>query len=146
MPPLVMGEGGRQASVFDRRSNMDLSRLFEILQALRHPETGCPWDRDQTFPDMARPLREEAEELAEAIEEGDDRHVCEEAGDLLWNVLTLLAIAEEEGRFAREACLDGIAAKMIERHPHVFGDAVAEDAEAAARLYRQAKANRNGAE
>jgi uncharacterized protein YabN with tetrapyrrole methylase and pyrophosphatase domain len=122
----------------------DPGELFRLLAALRHPETGCPWDREQGLTDMSRPLLAEAQELAAALEEDDDAHLLEEAGDLLWNLCTLLRIAEEEGRFRPQEAVERVARKMIGRHPHVFGDARASDAAEAARLYEAAKRGETG--
>lgn len=119
--------------------SIDLTPLLKVLAALRHPEEGCPWDRDLTLQDLPRPLVEEAEELAEALASGDDEHVAEEAGDLLWNVLMLIAIAEDEGRFAAADVVERVRQKMISRHPHVFGETKAATVEEAREAYQRAK-------
>lgn len=131
---------------------MDLTPLVELIRALRHPETGCAWDRAQTLPDLIQPLREEMEELAEAIqayvvakEKGMDilsigESIREEAGDLLFNLMFVLSLAEGEGLLTLEATLQGILNKMRARHPHVFGGVVAKTPEEARAAYLAAKA------
>ena len=106
------------------------ARLLEIVDRLRAPD-GCPWDREQTLESMAPHLVEEAHELLEAIERGDEQHAAEEAGDVLMNVAMICRIAEESGRFDLAAVAAGIAEKLVRRHPHVFGDVRAEDPDAA---------------
>jgi tetrapyrrole methylase family protein/MazG family protein len=103
--------------------------IFEIARRLRAPD-GCPWDREQT-PESLRPyLLEETYELLEAIDRGhDDAKVMEELGDVLLQVAMHSAIAEEQGRFDAAQVSEGAAAKMVARHPHVFGDVEVADAE-----------------
>lgn len=117
-----------------------IHELLPILDRLCDPETGCPWDARQTVADLAARIEEEAEELVEAIRAKADESVCEEAGDLLWNLLFLFRLAESEGRFDADAVIRGVCAKMRRRHPHVFGDAEAPTPKAAAQAYRDAKA------
>ena len=101
----------------------DISRLTEIMAALRTPETGCPWDLEQTFATIAPYTLEEAYEVADAIERGDVANLREELGDLLLQVVFHARMAEEEGRFDFGDVVDAITRKLIRRHPHVFGDA-----------------------
>ena len=101
----------------------DISRLNEIMAALRTPETGCPWDLEQTFATIAPYTLEEAYEVADAIERGDVANLREELGDLLLQVVFHARMAEEEGRFDFGDVVDAITRKLIRRHPHVFGDA-----------------------
>lgn len=98
--------------------------LVEIMARLRGPD-GCPWDREQTLADLGRYLREEAEEVAHAIESGDLEAVREELGDLLFNTIHAARIAEEEGAFDIRQVILGARDKIVRRHPHVFGDATA---------------------
>lgn len=98
--------------------------LIGIMARLRAPG-GCPWDREQTLKDLGRYLKEEAEEAARAIESGDMAHVCEELGDLLFNLIHAARIAEEEGAFDIRQVVLGARDKIVRRHPHVFGDAKA---------------------
>ncbi len=98
----------------------DLSRLIEIMQALRQPETGCPWDIVQTFETIKPYTLEEAYEVADAIERGDMDDLCEELGDLLLQVVFHARMAEEAGDFSFGDVVEAITKKMIRRHPHVF--------------------------
>ena len=100
--------------------------LLGIVDRLREPD-GCPWDREQTLESMTPHLLEEAHELAEAIEKDQDQDILGEAGDLLLNVLLVARIAQQDERFDLTHVCDAICAKLIRRHPHVFGDATADD-------------------
>jgi XTP/dITP diphosphohydrolase len=97
---------------------------------LRDPEAGCPWDREQTHTSLIPYVLEEAHEVADAIRHGDDRHLEEELGDLLLQVLLHARIASEAGRFDLERVARGLSAKLIRRHPHVFAGAEAADSAA----------------
>ena len=97
-------------------------QLLDIIAELRS-DHGCPWDRAQTHESMIGCLRDECEEVIEAIENKDDENLCEELGDVFLQVLLHAQIAKEEGRFDMSDIIDGLAQKMIRRHPHVFGDA-----------------------
>lgn len=97
-------------------------QLLEIIAELRS-EHGCPWDRAQTHESMIPCLRDECEEVIEAIQNKDNENLCEELGDVFLQVLLHAQIAREEGRFDMSDIIDGLAKKMIRRHPHVFGDA-----------------------
>lgn len=107
-----------------------LDDLIEIMARLRHPEAGCPWDMEQDFKSIASYTIEEAYEVADAIARRDMDSLKDELGDLLFQVVYHARIAEEDGLFAFADVVDAISAKMIRRHPHVFGDAVVEDSEA----------------
>lgn len=102
-------------------------RLQEVVAQLRG-EQGCPWDRKQSPQSLKKYLREECEELLEAIDQGTNKEIAAEIGDLLFVLHLLMAIYEEQGAFGTEDVLAGIIAKMIRRHPHVFaGQALPED-------------------
>ncbi len=101
-------------------ASKDISRLIEIMEALRQPETGCPWDIVQTFETIKPYTIEEAYEVADAIERKDMDDLCEELGDLLLQVVFHSRIAEEEGKFSFGDVVHAVTAKMIRRHPHVF--------------------------
>ena len=101
-----------------------LNELLVIMARLRSAD-GCPWDREQTLPDLGRYIREEAEEVVQAIEGGDRAAVAEELGDLLFNIIHAARIGEEEGAFDMLRVLEGVRDKIVRRHPHVFGDAEA---------------------
>ncbi len=96
----------------------DLRKIMEILRS----ENGCPWDREQTHKSIRQDLLEEAYETAEAIDCESDEMLCEELGDVLLQVMFHSRIAEEEGRFTVDDVYTGVCKKMIERHPHIFGD------------------------
>ena len=95
--------------------------LIEIVRILRHPG-GCSWDREQTHQSIRRNFLEEAYEVAEAIDEGDQEHLKEELGDVLLQVVFHTSIEEDAGRFGLDDVADGVCKKLIYRHPHVFGD------------------------
>jgi ATP diphosphatase len=100
----------------------DISRLLEIMAALRTPVTGCPWDLEQNFSTIAPYTIEEAYEVVEAITRGDLDDLCGELGDLLLQVVFHARMAEEQGAFAFGDVVEAITQKMIRRHPHVFAD------------------------
>ena len=100
----------------------DISRLIEVMAALRTPVTGCPWDLEQTFETIAPYTIEEAYEVADAITRGDLFDLREELGDLLLQVVYHTRLAEEQGAFAFGDVVEAITRKMIRRHPHVFGE------------------------
>lgn len=100
--------------------------LIEIMKKLRAPD-GCPWDIEQTHNSIRKDLLEEAYEVADAIDKNDDTALCEELGDLLLQVVFHSVIAEEEGSFDYSDVVDGIAKKLVLRHPHVFGEIKADN-------------------
>jgi ATP diphosphatase len=100
----------------------DVSRLLEIMAALRTPGTGCPWDLEQDFTTIAPYTIEEAYEVADAIARGDLDDLCGELGDLLLQVVFHARMAEEQGTFSFGDVVEAITRKMIRRHPHVFAD------------------------
>ena len=100
-----------------------MPRLREIMRRLRDPQTGCPWDIEQTFASIAPYTIEEAYEVADAIARDDMEALKDELGDLLLQVVYHAQMASEDGRFAFDDVVDAITAKMIRRHPHVFEDA-----------------------
>jgi nucleoside triphosphate diphosphatase len=118
----------------------DISRLIEIMAALRTLDTGCPWDLKQDFATIAPYTIEEAYEVADAIARGDLPHLREELGDLLLQVVYHARMAQEKDAFDFGDVVEGITAKMIRRHPHVFGDARGLDHEAVGKLWQEIKA------
>ena len=106
-----------------------LEELIAVLERLRAPG-GCAWDREQTHESLVQYLIEESYELVDAIETGDDTELIEELGDVLYQVLFHSDIAAEQGRFTLEDVAAHMTAKMVSRHPHVFGDVVADTADA----------------
>ena len=101
-------------------ASKDISRLIEIMVALRDTETGCPWDIVQTFETIKPYTIEEAYEVADAIERKDPDDLCDELGDLLLQVVYHARIAEEAGQFSFGDVVEAVTRKMIRRHPHVF--------------------------
>ena len=100
-----------------------MADLVAVVARLRDPEAGCPWDLEQTHASLVPYVLEEAHEVADAIRHGDDRHLAEELGDLLLQVLLHAQIASEEGRFDLTSICRGLSSKLVRRHPHVFGSA-----------------------
>lgn len=105
------------------KPSRDISRLIEIMAALRTPATGCPWDLEQSFATIAPYTLEEAYEVADAIARSDFADLKDELGDLLLQVVFHARMAEEKGLFAFADVVFAITEKLIRRHPHVFGDA-----------------------
>lgn len=101
----------------------DIERLLELMAALRTPGSGCPWDLDQDFASIAPYTIEEAYEVADAIARGDFVDLADELGDLLLQVAFHAQMAEEIGHFDFGDVVQAITAKLIRRHPHVFGEA-----------------------
>ena len=116
-----------------------LGALFEVVARLRAPG-GCPWDREQTHESLRPYLLEETYEVLEAIDSGDDEKLKEELGDLLLQVAMHAEIAAEQGRFNAVQVSEGAAAKMVARHPHVFGDTAVADADEVLRNWEYNKA------
>lgn len=105
------------------QSVYDFHDLLEIMERLRCKEGGCPWDVAQTHESIRRNFIEEAYEAAEAIDQKDNEHLCEELGDVLLQVVFHTQIAREEGAFDMQDVCTGICKKLILRHPHIFGTA-----------------------
>jgi MazG family protein len=99
-----------------------LENLLSLIDALRTPEGGCPWDLKQTVKSMATYVIEEGFELVEAIENEDDEATAEELGDLMMVLALICRIASEAGRFDMQTAADTVAEKIVRRHPHVFGE------------------------
>ena len=123
----------------------DIARLIAIMAALRTPVSGCPWDLEQSFATIAPYTIEEAYEVADAIARGDMADLREELGDLLLQVVYHARLAEETGAFAFGDVVEGITAKMIRRHPHVFGDAEARTVGVAKGFWERIKAEEKAA-
>jgi ATP diphosphatase len=112
------------------REAAGIGDLLTIMARLRDPQSGCPWDVQQSFATIAPYTVEEAYEVADAIDRNDMRDLCDELGDLLLQVVFHARMAEEAGHFAFADVVAGICDKMTRRHPHVFAGATVEDAEA----------------
>ena len=110
------------------RAMTGIERLHEIMTRLRDPQTGCPWDRVQTLETLKPCVLEETYELLAAMDKPEDRanHI-EELGDVLLQVMFQSVMAEQEGKFTFDDVANAIADKLVHRHPHVFGDVVAND-------------------
>src|SRR5438094_8719858 len=104
-------------------ASRDITRLIEIMAALRTPGTGCPWDLEQDFATIAPYTLEEAYEVADAISRGDLADLREELGDVLLQVVFHARLAQEQGAFGFDDVVSTLVEKLIRRHPHVFGDA-----------------------
>jgi MazG family protein len=132
----------------DKPYSPGIQAIFEVVARLRAPD-GCPWDREQTHESLRPYLLEETYELLEAIDSADDTKIKEELGDLLLQVAMHAEIAAQEGRFDAAEVSEGVAAKMVARHPHVFGTTEVADAEEVLRNWEHQKAheaNRAGKE
>jgi ATP diphosphatase len=123
----------------------DISRLLDIMAALRTPGSGCPWDLKQDFASIAPYTIEEAYEVADAIARGDLADLQDELGDLLLQVVYHARMAQEQGAFDFGGVVEAITAKMLRRHPHVFGNARGLDAEAVEKLWENIKAQEKAA-
>src|ERR671926_1224414 len=129
--------------------------LIALMDRLRSAD-GCPWDREQTYATLAPMLLEEAYEAFEAVEEareGRPENLLEELGDLLFQIVFYAQVARERGEFTIDDVTDSIHAKMVRRHPHVFGDVTVRDNEELLRNWealkageKRAKAEEGGAE
>jgi len=118
-----------------------INALIDVMAALRHPQTGCPWDHEQTFQTIAPYTIEEAYEVQSAIAANDPAQLKDELGDLLFQVVYLARIAEEQEMFNFDDVAKSITDKMIRRHPHVFGDATVEEPD----FWEAGKARERGA-
>ena len=115
---------------FQCMDHYNIDDLKRIMELLRSPE-GCPWDKEQTHQSIRRNMLEEAYEVAEAIDENDPAHLKEELGDVLLQVVFHARMAEEAGLFNFDDVVDGIARKLVFRHPHVFGTVEADNTDQA---------------
>ncbi len=120
-----------------------IERLWALIDALRG-ENGCPWDKKQTPDTMARYLIEEVYELADAVIAKNADAVCEEAGDVLFQLLFIVKLFTESEQFCFEDVVETIVAKMVRRHPHVFGDATAKTPEAVSENWEKIKLKEKG--
>lgn len=116
----------------------EFDELVRIAKKLRAPD-GCPWDRSRKLEDLKEDLLEEAAEVGEALDNKDDENLREELGDLIFNIVLAVVIAEEEGRFEFKDVLKDIATKIISRHTWVFGDDKAATPEEALKIWAQNK-------
>lgn len=106
---------------FEQKNSYTVQDLVDIMRLLREPG-GCPWDAEQTHESIKKNLIEETYEVIEAINKGDKALLCEELGDLLMQVVFHAQMEKEIGEFDFDAVCDGVCKKLVERHPHVFGE------------------------
>ena len=128
---------------FQYASHYTVDDLRRIMEALRAPD-GCPWDRTQTHQSIRTNMLEEAYEAADAIDRGDMDNLKEELGDVLLQVVFHAQMAREAGRFTFDDVVDGVCRKLIFRHPHVFGEQIAGDAEGALSAWDAQKRREKG--
>lgn len=114
--------------------------LVDIMATLRS-ENGCPWDKQQTTQSLLPYLVEESCEFIDAAQDGDKEHMCEELGDVLFQVVFHSQVAKDQGDFTIDDVVQGICEKMIRRHPHVFGDAKVDNAAGVTRQWDRIKAS-----
>lgn len=118
-----------------------INELLDVMARLRDPDGGCPWDLEQDFSTIAPYTIEEAYEVADAIANGDMDELREELGDLLLQVVFHAQMAKEAGHFTFEDVANSIVSKMINRHPHVFGDGDAKTTDGVNRTWEKIKAD-----
>ena len=116
-----------------------IEKLIAVMAKLRDPNGGCPWDLEQDFKSIAPYTIEEAYEVADAIERGDINDLKEELGDLLLQPIYHAQMASEVGLFDINEVINGVTAKMIDRHPHVFGDVKAAKASDVDKIWDEKK-------
>lgn len=119
-------------------TSADIDQLVSLIRRLRAPD-GCPWDRQQTLPDLRAYLIEEAHEVAAAIDGGDHDELAAELGDLLFQIVFAAELGAESGSFDLSQVIDRIHRKMVERHPHVFGGERLANASEVAKSWEQRK-------
>jgi len=138
----IGGDGASQAAEVGSTAaaTTALAELVTIVDRLRDPAGGCPWDLEQTHRSLIPYVLEEAHEVADAIRHGDPEQLQDELGDLLLQVVLHARIASEAGQFDLAAIARSISAKMVRRHPHVFAGAEAADSAAVRRSWEAIKA------
>lgn len=139
--PPASSKPGRDSAQEGFALEPDFESLVELVGRLR-ADDGCPWDRRQTLVELRAYLLEEAHELAAAIDAAQPDEIEEELGDLLFQAAFIARLGEEQGTFTARDAVAGIRAKMIERHPHVFGESQASTAEDVQQAWERAKAAR----
>jgi len=115
-----------------------LKDLTEIVGILREH---CPWDMEQTFESLKETVKNESDEVLEAIDKDDADNLCEELGDMLLQIVFLSRIASEKKLFSMEDVIQTVSDKMIRRHPHVFGDVEVSSREEIGKIWKEVKAN-----
>ena len=125
-------------------NSIAIQHLIDVVAKLRSPDGGCPWDLEQTPESLIPYVIEEAYEVVDAIQSGDSKAIAEELGDLLLQVVLQSQIASETNQFAIAEVAEGIAQKLIRRHPHVFGDVKTENMEEIHQNWQRIKAEEKG--
>lgn len=133
----------RPVPPIDLQDGATLTRLVAVMQRLLSPE-GCPWDREQSFESLRKYALEEACEVIDAIDSGDRKAIREELGDLLLQIVFQAELGRREGAFGIDDVVSGIVEKLVHRHPHVFGDMDAKDADEVLRNWEKIKAKEKG--
>jgi len=129
----------RPVPALELQDGTTITRLVGVMQRLLAPD-GCPWDREQSFETLRKYALEEACEVIDAIDSGDRNAIREELGDLLLQVVFQAELGRREGAFAIDDVVAGIVEKLVTRHPHVFGDLEAKDADEVLRNWEKIKA------
>ncbi len=119
----------------------EMSELLEVMARLRDPEAGCPWDKQQTFKSILPYTLEEVYEVAEAVDQNDMASLREELGDLLFQIVFYAQMAKEAGAFEFSDVAAEISDKLVQRHPHVFGDAEIDSVDAQNQAWEKHKAS-----
>lgn len=122
----------------------EFQALVDVVAALRDPETGCPWDKEQTHQSLKQYIIEEAYELSDAIDSGDVNKISEELGDVLLQVMLHSQVASETDSFDVFDVVSNLRKKLIHRHPHVFGDVKAETSEDVIGVWQDIKKKEQG--
>ena len=141
--PRFDDEAPRPVPPLDAQDGSTLVRLVGVMRRLLAPD-GCPWDREQSFETLRKYCLEEACEVIDAIDGGDRKAIREELGDLLLQVVFQAELGRREGAFAIDDVVAGIVDKLVHRHPHVFGDLSAKDADEVLRNWEKLKAKEKG--
>lgn len=113
---------GKYRNKYFEGKNHDINELKELIHVLRDPDEGCSWDSVQTHESLEKCLRDETEEVIQAVNNKDDKNLCEELGDIFLEVLLHAEIAAERGAFTLDDVFNVLGDKLIRRHPHIFGD------------------------
>ena len=124
---------------FTVKNKYTLDDVPLIVKSLRDPETGCPWDKEQTHESIRKDLIEETYEVADAIDRADMDNLEEELGDLLMQIALHSEIEKEKGSFDIDDVADRLCKKLVLRHPHVFGEVIADDTETVLRNWEDIK-------
>lgn len=135
----------KEIEEFRTKQNFTTEELLLLIRILRS-EQGCPWDREQDHRSLVADLLEEAYEAVEAIEVGSGEMLCEELGDVLLQVCFHSVLGEDEGSFTYADAVNGVCRKMVERHPHVFGDVEASTTERVLSNWEKIKSETKGQE